>query len=160
MQLTQKVGETSHLAVWDRGTTVRFVDKVLSRSTIRTDSEIGFGREAHLLACGKTLLAWQSPDFQDSYMSMADFTPLTPHTITSPERLRQELAQIRAEGYGTDLQESELGLVCFAAPIRDRTGRVAAAVSISGPAQRMLDNRDLNVAAVRAAAEQISAAIG
>ena len=159
LELTRVAGETSHMVIWDRGTSVRFVDKVLSTSTIHTDSSIGFCRSAHLLACGKVLLAYQSEEFQQAYMRMADFSPMTQNTIVTEAQLYAELEKIRDYGYGCDLEESEEGLTCFAAPVCDLTGAVVAAISISGPSQRMVANKEKNIALIRQTAKDISNAL-
>ena len=65
------------------------------------------------------------------------FTALTPRTITSAKRLMKELAVIRERGYGLDEEEREKGVCCVAAPIRNHTGDVVAAISVAGPTQRM-----------------------
>lgn len=61
-----------------------------------------------------------------------------------------------AQGYACDNEESELGLTCFAAPVRDLTGAVIAAISISGPNQRMIENKEKNIALVKQTAKDIS----
>jgi DNA-binding IclR family transcriptional regulator len=61
----------------------------------------------------------------------------TDKTITDPGRLRDELAHIRQQGYATGLEELEEGLHGVAAPVRDHSGEVIAAVSISGPSYRV-----------------------
>ncbi|WKL24362.1 IclR family transcriptional regulator C-terminal domain-containing protein (plasmid) [Sinorhizobium meliloti] len=53
----------------------------------------------------------------------------------------EELALIRNSGFAIDDEENQVGLRCIGAPIRDATGRVFAAVSVSGPAERMPDAR-------------------
>ena len=60
----------------------------------------------------------------------------TPRTITKVDSLLHEIEQIRKRGVAHDLEELDLGVRCVAAPIHNHTGRVVAAVSISGPAQR------------------------
>ena len=61
------------------------------------------------------------------------FTALTPRTITSAKRLLKELRAIRERGYGLDEEEREKGVCCVAAPIRNHTGEVVAAISVAGP---------------------------
>ena len=45
----------------------------------------------------------------------------------------KELAIIRERGYGLDEEEREKGVCCIAAPIRNHTGDVVAAISVAGP---------------------------
>jgi len=61
----------------------------------------------------------------------------TKNTITNPLLLREELAKIRSQGYGVDSEEIEVGLKCVAAPVRGGDGTVIAAVSLSGPKERI-----------------------
>ena len=60
----------------------------------------------------------------------------TRHTITDPQRLKRELEAVRKKGIAQDKEELNLGVKCVAAPIRNRSGAVVAAISLSGPAQR------------------------
>lgn len=155
LQLTEETGETSHLGVFDRDVYIRFVDKVLSLSTMHMDSLVGFRRKAHLVACGKVLLAYQPQAVVDSYIQTVNFEPVTETSITSGEQLRRELADIRTQGFAFDREEGEPGLFCIAAPIFDRSNQVVAAVSISGPAERMRKNLQRNLPYVLEAADRI-----
>jgi len=62
---------------------------------------------------------------------------LTEQTITDHDALASCLAEVRRQGYAITHEELEEGLSSVAAPIRDHTGRVIAAVSVSGPSYRM-----------------------
>ena len=88
------------------------------------------------------------------------FNKLTSATITSQEQLLQSLQTIRANGYGSDMEESEVGLVCYAAPIRNFSGAVIAAISISGPSARMHQNREKLLKALISAAKEASTMLG
>ena len=70
-------------------------------------------------------------------MIAAGLAALTPKTIVTPQRLRDELARVRRRGYALDDEELEIGLRAVAAPIRNHRGDVVAAVSIAGPVQRV-----------------------
>ena len=88
-------------------------------------------------------------------------TSLTPKTIVDIDQLMTDLAQVRARGYSLDDEENEIGLRAIAAPIRDHTGEVVAAISIAGPIQRMTKKVVLSLAPkVVTAAESISARLG
>jgi DNA-binding IclR family transcriptional regulator len=85
----------------------------------------------------------------------------TGNTIASPQALLEELASIRARAYAIDDEEFEVGLRGIAAPIRDHTGQVTAAISVAAPVQRMSKKTLQNtVPAVVAAAEAISRRLG
>src|SRR5260370_39228498 len=94
------------------------------------------GAPAYCTGVGKALLAFQ-PDSVVEAVCRQGLTRHTPNTLTSPRRLREELAHVRAAGYALDNMEHELGVRCIAAPIRTHTGAVIASLSISGPATRI-----------------------
>ena len=64
------------------------------------------------------------------------YEQFAPNTVTSAERLREELERVRARGYAMDREEYDEGVVCVAAPIFNHAG-VLGALSVSGPASRM-----------------------
>lgn len=62
------------------------------------------------------------------------YAPLTERTHTSAEELLTELDLVADQGWAIDLAEHEEFVHCAAAPVRDASGRVVAAVSCSTPA--------------------------
>jgi IclR family transcriptional regulator, KDG regulon repressor len=85
----------------------------------------------------------------------ADLIAMTPNSITEPDALREALAEIRERGIAVENRESNPDVSCVAAPVRDRTGRVVAALSISVPMIRWSDDRriELEQLAAKGAAE-------
>jgi DNA-binding IclR family transcriptional regulator len=80
-------------------------------------------------AAGKLLFAFQPPDRQADLLSRP-LAAFTSRTITDPKRLKSEAARIRRQGWAQDRGESAPSIYAYAAPIRDRGGRVIAALSI------------------------------
>jgi IclR family acetate operon transcriptional repressor len=134
--LRLRTGETVQTAVLD-GRQVVYVERLESPNTLRLFLEVGRRNDAHATGTGKCLLAFLDDDQLDRILDGWDLPAKTPHTITDPRELRRQLKEVRARGYADNLHESEMGVVSVAAPIRDRTGRVVAALSVAGPAQRM-----------------------
>ena len=158
-QISDETGESSHLAFYSRGE-ITFVDKVYGRNPAIMSSMIGFKRPAYSTGTGKILLAHLPEQELDKYLRTAQLNRLTPMTITDTEKLRRSLEEIRENGYGEDQQESEEGLVCFAAPVRDRTGKVVAAMSVSGAVSRMNARREELIKRIIELAEQASRTCG
>lgn len=157
--LAEKTGETAHLTVLDHAS-VMYLYKFESRQAIRMKSVLGARVPAHCSADGKAMLAYQSSEMIQS-ITADGLAPLTPKTITDVAQLMTDLAQVRARGYSLDDEEHEIGLRAIAAPIRDHTGEVVAAISIAGPIQRMTKKVVLSLAPkVVTAAEAISARLG
>ena len=158
-ELMNRSGETAHLTVLTDGIHAEFIDKVVSRSSIRMDSHLGMRRQAHFLSGGKAILAHLPEKAIREYMETADFTPMTEYSIKTQKELSAELAAIRERGYSFDMEESEYGLSCVGAPIYNAAHQVVAAVSVSGPTGRMEKNMDTNILLVMETATLISEAM-
>jgi IclR family transcriptional regulator, KDG regulon repressor len=157
--LLEMTGETVQLAVLDHQS-VLYIRILESRQQVRMSSTVGARAPAHCTSVGKALLAFQAPELVKQIIDNG-LRRFTPNTITDPALLHEELASIRAKGFAIDDEESELGLRCVAAPIRDHTGLVAAAISVSAPVQRMTKkNMQTTVPTVVAAADAISRRLG
>jgi IclR family KDG regulon transcriptional repressor len=86
----------------------------------------------------------------------------TPATLADPAKLMDDLRVVQLRGYATDLEEFAVGLRCVAAPVRDASASVVAALSLSGPSGR-LDEEVLHgvmAEAVSTAANRLSAELG
>jgi IclR family KDG regulon transcriptional repressor len=129
-QLMERTGECAHLAVPGQGK-VLYIDQVESPATLRVNAQVGTMNPLHCTALGKVLLAFAGVE------PPADLEPFTPHTITNIDRLRENLEQIRLQGYAVDDEEFDPGVRCIAVPVMDFRGKVIASMGISGPASRM-----------------------
>lgn len=85
------------------------------------------------------LLAGAREEEFEYFLETTELTAYSPNTITDAEELRRHIGEVSRAGYALDNEELEIGLKCIAAPIRDHTGNVIAALSISGMAARFLD---------------------
>lgn len=130
-QLRSVTDHTLHVAILD-GTDVLYVERRESPTAMAVFSRVGGRNAAYLTSTGKVLLAYLDPEEQDRVLTSMRLTRRTPHTITSRTVLRAELAQVRRQGFGENVYESEGAMVSIAAPVRGRTGRVVAAVSVAG----------------------------
>lgn len=157
--LADSSGETVQLAILDH-LTVLYIRIRESRQAVRLSSGLGSRAPAHCTGVGKALLAFQPAEVVQQVID-AGLKRHTVNTITEPEALRTELASIRARGYAIDDEEIEVGLRCVAAPIRDHSGQVVAAISVAAPVQRMSKKTvQTTVPSVVAAAENISRRLG
>jgi IclR family transcriptional regulator, KDG regulon repressor len=157
--LREKVNESVHLAILD-GTEIMYVYNLESTHAIRMRSDIGVRKPAYCTAEGQAILAFAAKEVVDQAIA-AGLTPRTPNTITSPDRFLKALAAVRQRGCAIEDEESELGMVCVAAPIRDDAGAVAGAVGIAGPVSRLSKKAVAGIIPhVIATAEQVSARLG
>jgi DNA-binding IclR family transcriptional regulator len=136
VDLAAKLQETVHLAVLS-GTEIVYVDKVDSPRTLGVMSKIGQRGSLHSTALGKVLLGFLPEAEASGMIKQIKLTPFTANTISSRAKLMDELKKVRRQGYAFDFRESEEGVECIAAPIRDHLGNVIAALSISGPEKKI-----------------------
>lgn len=138
VQLRDQADETVHLAVLDDDLRVVYLEKLPTQQAVGLMvSRIGSTAPMHATALGKVMAAFRTEDEISQWMRSVGLKALTETTITDEATLLRELREIRRRGYAVDNGEFEASVRCVAAPIRDRTGRVIAAVSISGPGTRM-----------------------
>jgi IclR family KDG regulon transcriptional repressor len=157
--LRETVNESVHLAILDE-TEIMYVYNLESTHAIRMRSDIGVRKPAYCTAEGQAILAF-APDETVARVIASGLAARTPKTITSPEKFGKELALTRQRGCAIEDEESEVGMVSIAAPIRDDGGDVVAAVGIAGPVTRLTKK---SIAAfmphVIATADQVSVRLG
>jgi DNA-binding IclR family transcriptional regulator len=152
--------ETVQVAVLDGRHNV-YITKAEGGQRLVLDSEVGRRLEAHATGQGKVLLAGLDPQELDTRLTGVTLERFTDHTITDHAALRAELDRIQARGYAEDNEEYTIGVHCVAVPVRDRTGAVTAAMSISVPTVRFgLARRDEALRRLDSAARELSTALG
>ena len=155
-RLSDTVKETINLSILVDNE-IFYLDKVETHRSIICNTRVGGRAPAHATSSGKIMLADKDPEFLVRYCEwMKKIPPMTPQTITSADRLLEELATARINGYATDNGEIEQGLICIAAPIYDSSHHVVAAVSIAGPNYRMQRDQELMIREIKRTACQIS----
>lgn len=157
--LADLTGETVQLAILDH-LSVLYIRVRESRQAVRMSQGLGSRAPAHCTSVGKALLAHQPVEVIQQVIENG-LRRYTPNTITEGPALMEELATVRNRGYALDDEEIEQGLRCVAAPIRDHSGRVVAAISVAAPVQRMTKKTvQATVPSVMAAGEAISRRLG
>ncbi len=134
--LRNQTGETVHVAVLD-GREVVYIERLDAPTTLRMFLEIGRRNSAHCSGTGKAILAFLPKDEQDRLLKDWTLEAKTKFTITNTSMLRKDLNETRRRGYATNRHEAEVGVLSVAAPIRDESNAVVAALSVAGPAERM-----------------------
>ena len=159
--LATATGESAHLAIGAGAGDVAVVARTAGSGAFQLVDRGGGARPAYCTALGKILLAAATPDAFERFLSEAPLLPRTERSITDPGRLRQEIRQVQRLGLAYDDCEFDTEVRCVAAPVRDFTGRVVAALGLSGPVWRMSMQRVHDVAAeVAEAAARLSAELG
>jgi DNA-binding IclR family transcriptional regulator len=121
-----------NLAILDQDT-IFYLAHIDGPRAPRSYTLIGRRNPLHATGMGKVLLANQPEELRDECIDRLVLHAYTAHTITSRDTLVAELEQVVIQGWGREMEELALGRACIASPIRDKSGTVIAALSISGP---------------------------
>lgn len=161
-RLSAELGETVHMGILDEeGNEAFYVLKIESKYTIRMYSRVGKSIPLYCTAIGKVLLADRDEEVRRATEAKLRMVPFTVHTLRGPEALEDELRKVREQGWAEDAEEHEEGVRCIAAPVRDHSGRAAAAISVSWPAFRFDPSaQEAHTCRIRAAASEISTILG
>jgi IclR family transcriptional regulator, KDG regulon repressor len=129
---------TVHVGVLE-GAEVVYVERRESQSTLLTFGTVGHRNLAHATATGKALLAFLPPGEARARLEARPLVALTQNTITEVGRLLDQLEDARRRGYAEQAEESRIGVGSVAAPIRDATGNVVAAISLAMPIESLTE---------------------
>ncbi|MEJ5309865.1 MAG: IclR family transcriptional regulator [Anaerolineae bacterium] len=135
-QLSDVTNETTYLSLLD-GDGIVYVGKAESSQSLRTNTKIGSRNMLHCSSMGKAILAFLPENDRIGLIERLELMRKTRNTITDRAVLIEHLTTVRTQKFAIDDEESEDGIRCVGAPIFDRTGRVFAAISVSGPAYRL-----------------------
>jgi len=157
--LRDKYQEATTLANLSGGS-IMYLHNLESGQAIGTRAHIGDLKPAFCTAEGRVLLAFAPPAVVADALA-GELTARTARTLTDRAALLAALDEVRLAGYAIDDEESEVGMRCLAAPVRDISGKVVAAVGLAGPTQR-LTKKDLRALApdVVSTGEAVSVRLG
>lgn len=134
-EVAGRIGESCSASVLD-GDEIVYVARVAANRIMTVDLRVGSRLPAFYTSMGRVLLAHLSEADLDRLIARHDFQKLTPKTISSAGEMRDMLRRTRAQGWSLTNQELELGLLSVAVPLRDRLGKVSAAINVSSHVSR------------------------
>lgn len=153
-ELYKATGETVFLCI-PRGDEAVCVERLDGRFASTHTLRIGGTIALQVGAAPRVLLAARPDEEIDEYVARS------PGMASSPATLRTQLRKIRADGYAVSRDDVEPGVKAFGAPIRDLTGQVVAAVSLSGLTIHLPDEGEQRMLVlIRDAADRASHALG
>lgn len=160
-KLVKLTGQSTHLVIHDNGEALYLNKLEHSESLISQPSNIGMRQPLHCTAVGKIFLANMLEEDVREVIKNKELKKFTPKTITSEDKLFEELKKIKSNGYALDNEEIQIGLRCVASPIKDYSGKVVAAISASGLTSQFSNERlPFLVETVINASEDISSQLG
>ena len=160
-ELSAEVSELVNLAMLQDTHAVYIAQAPAERRSVQMFTQLGARVPLYCTGVGKAMLAYITEEHLDRLLQTEPLKAHTVNTITNELKLKEELQIIRQHGYAVDNEEREVGVRCIAASIFDSTGRVLAAVSISGPPARIgPEQEEIFIALVRHTALEISHLLG
>ncbi len=153
-RLQRELRETVFFCLLDDGQ-VFYIEKIESQQSVRTGCTVGSRAPAYCTAVGKAMLAELTDTDVNDIIRRWGLKAVTPNTITTASQLKAELRAIRSRGFAIDNEEKEPGLRCVSAAVRGDSGKLLAALSVSGPAFRLTKERvpEIGKAVMQAAGE-------
>jgi IclR family transcriptional regulator, pca regulon regulatory protein len=94
---------------------------------------VGARVQAQVTSSGMLLLALSDPQWLDQWLAQQPLKPYTSHTVTDPEVLRQQMANIRMQRWCISEQQLELDMRGIAVPLLDLHGDVVGALNVTMP---------------------------
>lgn len=137
--LSEVVGESAGIAIRD-GAHCLHLDEVAPESDIMMRDWTGELHALHTVPAGLIMLAYSRIDDVARYLR-EPLEAYTERTMTDPEQLNERFRRIRNQTHEWVYGEFADDINSVAAPVRDHTGRVVAALLVHGPAYRFPDDR-------------------
>jgi IclR family transcriptional regulator, pca regulon regulatory protein len=134
--LADSLDEMCLAAVLDREWVV-YVNRTVTQRVISVDLDVGSRLPAFCMSTGRVLLAGLSDDALDRWLGELRPVKYTENTIVSKRELREQILQVREQGWSIVDQEYEIGFGSLSVPIVDRAGETIAALNICCPTPRV-----------------------
>ncbi|QQK77750.1 IclR family transcriptional regulator [Salicibibacter cibarius] len=129
-ELCQAINEIVHLVIVD-GEQATYIEKVESHQALRLYTRVGKSSPLYIGSGPKLLFAHMSKDKQDKMLEKLE-----------TEDLRKNLKMIYEQGFSISQGEQDLDTTGISFPIRDYSGEVVAAITVSGPTTRFQEDRE------------------
>lgn len=159
-QLSDTTGQTVQFATRE-GDSIVYVDKIEPPASIRLDTTIGGRAVVQTAGVAKAIMAYLPEDEVAGLLSAVEWRPYTANSLSGPDAMRARLEQVRACGWAYDDGEYDEISNCVAAPVRDYTGNVFGAVSITAIKTKVdLDGLKAHLPALMATTAHMSEHLG
>jgi DNA-binding IclR family transcriptional regulator len=135
-RVTERTHEATILSVRD-GDHHLTVNKVDGPKTFRVTSDPGHLGALHTTSVGKAIVAFEEEVERKRLLEELPLDPLTEHSITDRDEFREEIEQVRRQGYAVMDEENEIGMRAVAVPVLNAQGNAFASVAVAVPVFRM-----------------------
>lgn len=131
-----EIGESIALAVLENGHSM-FVARAEAERIVSSVARIGRRLPAHACATGRVLLSSCSDAELDAYLAASNVAQSTPATVTDRTELKARIRQAAQDQMGFTDEELEEGMVSIAVPVKNHSGQIVAAMSMSASSARI-----------------------
>ncbi|WP_416841303.1 IclR family transcriptional regulator [Haloferax sp. DFSO52] len=135
-EIAETTGERCQFFVEEHNDAV-YLTRSVGDNAVQTDPGIGSRIPLYAASAGKAILAELPESRLSDYIEQTEFEQLTNKTITDPDLLRAELAEIRERGYSFNHQETLCGTHAVGVAVTDSDGRPIGGLSVTGPSHRL-----------------------
>lgn len=139
-RLAEETGEYASVVVEEHGRAV-LLDTVAGEESVRISTLPGLRMKMHMTSPGKAFLASMDDEEVEAVVDRHGLEAMTPNTITSRERLSEELATVRERGFALEDEERIVGLRSVAVPVSATDGGTLGVLTVYGPKHRIDDER-------------------
>ena len=137
-ELAVRSRESVYLGVLDRaGKVITYVDAIDSPHSVRYSVPVGAVRPLYCTGAGRVLLAFADKAWQDDYIATTKLVARTPRTISTQKGLREELERVRRTNISISIGEMFPEAAAISAPVFGADGKIAAAIAVGGPTERV-----------------------
>ncbi len=157
--MLERTQESVFLATWDGEDIILLLFQEGPQHLTVSGFSPGFRGFAHTRCSGKAIMAYLPEEQLDRYLATNPLEARTPSSITDVEELRTQLAQIRAKGWASEVEEFTVGICSLGAPFFGADGRVLGALSVAVPVARYAEGLEPGNA-VTSSAEEASRILG
>ena len=154
-QLSHDVSETCGFYV-QVGDSVEVVASAISTQALSYTMKVGMNAPLYAVSGGKIVLAEMTSEVLGQYLARVAFAAITPHTLRSKSRLKQEIQKIKTTGFAYSREEFTLGITAIATAVRSET-KFHGAINLAVPTARFTADRDADFRAALQQAAQIIA---
>ncbi len=132
--LFEEIDQTVNLFLLE-GDEVVIVERIEKRQILQYNLHTGSGLPLYCTAAGKAILSHMEEEWVNAFLERVNFKAFTPHTLTTPQALKEALKVSREQGYAVNIQELALGACAVGVAFFDKTGIPCGAISAAAPAQ-------------------------
>jgi DNA-binding IclR family transcriptional regulator len=158
--LRDDIGETVFLGTLRKDGRIKRLGKSVSHQAVRFDQELTNSFPSYSTAMGRVLLAHWKPERTHAYLARERIVQTTDKTVVDRVQIRRLIEAARVDGYAVSDEEAVLGGSGVAAPVRDASGDVIAALNIATISIRFAARRGEMIDAVIRYADEMSHRLG